>query len=85
MAHSKSAIKRIRQTRTRRYYNRTNKRDMKLAIRSVVEAENYESALESFKKATSVVDRVTARGVIHKNKAARVKSSLWKQVKALQG
>ncbi len=58
---------------------------MKLAIRSVVEAENYESALESFKKATSVVDRVTARGVIHKNKAARVKSSLWKQVKALQG
>lgn len=85
MAHNKSAIKRIRQTKKRRYYNRTNKREMKMAIRSVVEAENHESALENFKKATSVIDRTTAKGIIHKNKAARVKSSLWRAVKNLQG
>jgi len=85
MAHSRSAIKRIRQTRKRRYYNRTNKKEMKLAIRSVMESDNYESALENFKKATSVVDRTSAKGIIHKNKAARVKSSLWRAVKNLKG
>jgi small subunit ribosomal protein S20 len=57
---------------------------MKLAIRSVVEATDHNTALEGFKKATSVIDRSTARGVIHKNKAARVKSSLWKTVKKLE-
>ncbi|GAB5466223.1 MAG: 30S ribosomal protein S20 [Candidatus Kapaibacteriales bacterium] len=85
MANHESAVKRIRQTRKRRYYNRVNKKEMKLALRSVRESGDYDSAMENFRKATSVVDRNAAKGIIHKNKAARIKSRLWNAVKAHKG
>ena len=84
MAHHKSALKRIRQTRTRKLYNRANKKAMKLAIRSVREATNYEEGMKSLTKAYSVLDRVVARGTVHKNFAANRKSTLSALVKKLK-
>lgn len=85
MAHHKSALKRIRQNEKRRIYNRRNKKLIKTAIRSVREADNYETALENFRKAGSVLDKAAVRGIIHKNKAAGQKSKLSKVVLSLKG
>lgn len=84
MAHHKSALKRIRQSKKRRLYNRANKRLVKQAIRAVREAKTHEEALQLLNKAYSVLDKVAARGVIHKNKAANHKSALAKIAKRLQ-
>jgi len=84
MAHHKSALKRIRQSRKRRLYNRANKRLVKQAIRAVREAKTHQEALQLLNKAYSVLDKVAARGVIHKNKAANHKSALAKIAKKLQ-
>ena len=84
MAHHKSAIKRIRQTRTRKLYNRANKKSLRIAIRKVREAASYDEGMGLLKKAYSVLDKVAARGVIHKNNAANKKSSLSVWVKKLK-
>jgi len=84
MAHHKSALKRIRQSRKARIYNRQNKKLVKFAIREVREAKTYEEAVEKLRKAMSILDKVAARGVIHKNNAANKKSALTKLVKKLE-
>ena len=84
MAHHKSALKRIRQTKVRRLYNRLNKRAMKLAIREVRESKQFETAWEKFQKATRVLDKVCSKGIIHKNNAANKKSALAKYVNSLK-
>ena len=84
MAHHKSAIKRIRQTRIRKLYNRANKKSLRLAIRKVREAASYDEGMVLLKKAYRVLDKVAARGVIHKNNAANKKSSLSVWVKKLK-
>lgn len=84
MAHHKSALKRIRQTRTRNYYNRLNKKAMKMAIRAVRESKEYLDGMEKLRIANSILDKVASRGVIHKNYAANRKSSLNAHVKALK-
>ena len=83
MAHHKSALKRIRQTKKRRLYNRLNKKLVKQSLRAVREAKTFETAAELLQKAYSVLDKVSARGVIHKNSAANHKSALAKLVKKL--
>lgn len=85
MAHHKSALKRIRQTKKRRLYNRLNKKLVKVALRAVREAKTAEEAIATFSKATSILDRVAARGVVHKNYAANHKSALSKLVKTKIG
>jgi small subunit ribosomal protein S20 len=84
MAHHKSALKRIRQAGKNRLYNRLKKKDMKKAIRSVREAESYEVAAENLKRVTKVLDKLAAKHIIHKNKAANQKSKLTKFVKKMK-
>ncbi len=84
MAHHKSALKRIRQTQKRRLYNRLNKKTMREAIRSVRESKNYEEGMERFKKVTSILDRISAKGILHKNAASNRKGALSKFVKSLK-
>ncbi|MCX7879154.1 MAG: 30S ribosomal protein S20 [Ignavibacteria bacterium] len=76
MAHHKSALKRIRQSKKRRLYNRLNKKLAKDAIKAVKKARSYEEGLELLRKAYSVLDRIAARGIVHKNNASNKKSKL---------
>lgn len=84
MAHHKSSIKRIRQTKKKNYYNRTNKKLVKKALRAVREAKTYDEAATNLRAAYSILDKVVYRGVIHKNTAANRKSSLTKFVEKLK-
>ena len=65
MANHKDAIKRIRQTEKRRLHNRYY-------------AKNMRNEIKKFRKLYSVIDKVAKRGIIHKNKAANLKSKLTK-------
>ena len=84
MAHHKSALKRIRQTRKRKIYNRQYKKSAKFAIRAVRESKTFDEALEKFKAATSILDKVAAKGILHANTASNKKSSLAKYVNKLR-
>ncbi len=84
MPNHKSSLKRIRQTRSKNYYNNTNKKLVKKITRAVVDSPNYEEAMTNLHKAYSILDKVQARGVFHKNTIARKKSRLNAFVKKLQ-
>ncbi len=84
MAHHKSALKRIRQTRTRKLYNRLNKKQIKEAIKEVFASETYEAGFEKFKTATALLDRLSLRGILHKNTAANRKSSMARFLNSLK-
>ncbi len=84
MAHHQSAIKRIKQSNKKRLYNRLNKKRAKEAMKDVRLAENYETATEKLNKAVSVLDKVAARGIYHKNNIANKKSKLAKYVNSLK-
>jgi small subunit ribosomal protein S20 len=84
MAHHKSALKRIRQTKRRNEYNRDKKKGIKVAVKAVREAQSYEEGLENLKKLYKVLDKASVKGIVHKNTAARKKSRLVKYVKSLK-
>jgi small subunit ribosomal protein S20 len=84
MAHHKSALKRIRQSRKRRLFNREKKRLIRVAVRAVKEAKTYEEAVEKLGAAYSILDKVSIKGIIHKNNAANTKASLNKHVESLK-
>lgn len=85
MAHSNSARKRIRQNAKRRARNRWRLRTMRTAIKTFLQKVAHgttEEATEAFRVCVRVIDRTAAKGVIHKNQAARRKSRLSARLKA---
>ena len=87
MAHSLSAKKRIRQNITRRARNRARKSQVKTQVRKFLDAtiSRDPSAAEGmFRSAQKRLDRVAAKGAIHRNAAARKKSRLARKLNALK-
>lgn len=81
MAKHLSVRKRHRQSLVRRARNRAEKSNLRSAVKNflAIPADKLE---ESFRETSSAVDRAAAKGVIHKNKAARIKSRLSRNLKA---
>ena len=76
MAHHASAIKRNRQSKKRKAYNKTYKLLIKNATKAVRASKDLVSAEEALRLAAKALDRSAAKGIIHKNTAANRKSSL---------
>lgn len=79
MANIKSAIKRARQNVKLRQHNASARSMYRTYVKNVVkacESGNRESAVELYKKAQPIIDKAANKGLIHKNKAARIKSRL---------
>ena len=83
MPQHKSAIKRLRQSKKRNQQNRGRRTKMKNLVNSVYEASDKAEAEENLKKAVSYIDRITTKGILHKNNAARQKAKLTKYVNNL--
>ncbi len=83
MANHKSALKRIRQTKTRRERNRYYGKTMRNAVRNFRALEDATEAQSKLPEVSSLIDRMATKGRIHKNKAANLKSSLAHHVNAL--
>ena len=83
MPNIKSAAKRVRQTKTRTARNRALKtrfRTFRKKVQAAVESGDQAAAEESLKVFASSVDKAAKTNVIHKNAAARYKSSMAKLV-----
>ena len=85
MANSKSAKKRVRQSRRRHEQNRQQRSRLKTAIKNVENAADGETATEAFRKASALLDRAGRKNLMHRNKADRKKSQLAKIVKEKGG
>lgn len=83
MANIKSALKRIEITKKRTRINASRKSAMKTAIKrfeqSLASGE-AEQIQASFRNAVKMIDKMASKGLIHKNNAARKKSSLYRKL-----
>ncbi len=85
MANIKSAEKRARIAEKARLRNKAYKTAMKTRIKNfekAVETEDMEKAGVALKDASSYLDKLVSKGIIHKNAAARKKSRLSKRIKS---
>jgi len=86
LPNTKSAAKALRRSERRRIRNRfwrSTARTLIKKARKLIEAGDLEAAAKAVGDAISVLDRAAAKGVIHKNNAARRKSRLMKRFNAL--
>jgi len=86
LANTAQAKKRIRQSNKSRVRNMSQKTKFRSSIKKVLKSisdRDKNKSNEHFKEATSVIDKLVSKGLIHKNKASRHKSRLNKQIKAL--
>jgi len=83
MANSQSALKRVRQNQTRAARNKTLSSRMKTLRKKTLaaaEAGDKEAAQKSFSEFASAVDKCAKNNIIHKNKAANLKSKTQKHL-----
>ncbi len=82
MANHKSALKRIRNSETKRLRNKYQHKTTRNAIKRLRDADKKE-ATALFPTVVSMIDKLAKRNIIHDNKAANLKSKLAKHVAAL--
>ncbi len=86
MANIASAKKRARQSEKHRQHNASQRSMVRTYMKKVVAAiaaRDKKQAEEAFRAAQPMIDRMAGKGLLHKNKAARHKSRLSAQIKAL--
>lgn len=83
MANHKSALKRIRSNETKRLRNKYQHKTTRNAIRSLRSVEDKAEATKLIPSVFSMIDKLAKKNVIHKNKAANLKSGLQVKVNNL--
>ena len=86
MANSAQARKRARQAEKARAHNASLRSTLRTAVKRVRQAivtGDKSAAQEVFQKSVSVIDSIAEKKIVHKNKAARTKSRLSAQIKAM--
>tara|TARA_B110000046_G_scaffold160281_1_gene173298 strand:- start:6386 stop:6652 length:267 start_codon:yes stop_codon:yes gene_type:complete len=86
VANSVQAKKRARQNEKRRQHNASLRSMVRTYIKKVdaaIASGDHAAAQEAYTASVPVLDRMADKGILHKNKAARHKSRLNTQVKAL--
>lgn len=83
MANHKSSLKRIRQEKVRTLHNKYYAKTMRNAVRKLRATTDKEAALKLYPTVQKMLDKLAMTNIIHKNKAANLKSSLTKHIVAL--
>ena len=84
MANHKSAIKRIRQTETKRQKNRLQHKTTRNVIKQLKDTTSKKEAEKLFTNVSSLLDKLAKNNIIHKNKSANLKSKLASHVNSLK-
>ena len=84
MANHKSSIKRIRSNDAKRVENRYYAKTTRTAVKGLRTATTKEAAEALLPQVSSMLDKLAKKSVIHKNKAANIKSKLAKKVATLK-
>ena len=83
MPITQQAKKRVRQAEQRRKHNRSRRSKMRTLIKNVYDISDKSKAEEALREAVSYLDRMSVKGIIHENNAARKKAQLTKYVNNL--
>jgi small subunit ribosomal protein S20 len=83
MANHKSALKRIRSNESKRLRNKYQHKTTRNAVRDLRATSDKKEAQTKLTNVISLLDKLAKNNIIHKNKAANLKSKLTKQVAAL--
>lgn len=86
MANSKQSTKRAKQNDARyilKHAQRSKARTSVKAVKNAISGKNADAAKIAFANAEKILDSTASKKVIHRNKAARLKSRLAKALKAL--
>jgi small subunit ribosomal protein S20 len=87
MANIKSAQKRARQAIGRRTHNMRLRTTVRTAIKNVakaVAAGNKDAAAKTMRESQKIIDRVVAKGILHRNAGDRHKSRLAHALKGMK-
>ena len=76
MANHKSSIKRICQDKKRTLHNKYYAKTMRNAVRKLRAITDKEEAVKLYPSVQKMLDKLSKTNIIHKNKAANIKSSL---------
>lgn len=83
MPQHKSAIKRVRQTEKRNERNTARRSKLRTLIKKVLNTSDKAQAEAAYKEAVAYIDKMSIKGIIHTNNAARKKARLTKYVNNL--
>jgi small subunit ribosomal protein S20 len=87
MANIKSAQKRAKQADLRRAHNMSLRTEVRTAIKNVkkaLAAGNKDNAAKALQESQRVIDRIVAKGVLHRNAGDRHKSRLAHALKGMK-
>ena len=83
MANHLSALKRVRSSEKRAERNKYYHKTMRNAVRSFRTSDNKKELEGKLNDIVSMIDKLAKKNVIHKNKAANLKSSLYRHLSSL--
>ena len=83
MANHKSALKRIRSNKEKTSRNKYQHKSARTAIEKLRDTTDKKEASSLLIYASSMIDKLVNKNIIHKNKAANLKSKLTKRVNSL--
>ena len=78
MANHKSALKRLRSNEIKRNRNRLQHKTTRNAIKDLKQSSKKSEIKKKLPRVVSMVDKLAKKNIIHKNKAANLKSNLSK-------
>jgi small subunit ribosomal protein S20 len=84
MANHKSALKAARQAEARKEDNKYFARTMRNALKKMRKTTDKAEADKMLPELNAVLDKLAKKNVIHKNKAANLKSSITKHAQSLK-
>lgn len=76
MANHKSTLKRVRSDKAKRELNKYQHKTTRNAIRKLRGLEDKKEAEKLFPEVVSMIDKIAKKNIIHKKKAANLKSGL---------
>ena len=83
MANHKATLKDVRQATKRRERNKYYGKTTRNAIRDLKDIKTATEAGKKLSEVASMIDKLAKKGIIHKNKAANLKSGLTKKVNTI--
>lgn len=81
MPNTKSAKRALRKSDVRRLRNRSTRSELRSAVknaRAAISGDDAQAVAQALQAAAKQIDQAAAKGIIHKNAAARTKSRLAK-------
>ena len=84
MANHKSAIKRIRNSETKKIRNKYKHKSTRTAIKKFLQIDKKKVAIKELSGLVSMIDKLAKDNIIHSNKASNLKSNLSRHISNLK-